>query len=555
MGAGGLGIVPVPLHAVLFLCVHPPCAPEFPDRRHLPGVWISLFSLALAGLVSVTQPTVAQTDGLAVARAYREAHGAAILRGFAELLALPNVARDSAGISRNAEYIRAQLADRGVDAELLRVAGAPPAVYGALRVPGATRTLGLYVHYDGQPADSTGWTHGPWSPTLYTRAIEAGGTPRPFPEPAHDADLRTRAEPIDPEWRIYARSAGDDKAPIGALLPVLRAFREAGITPTSNLIFLFEGEEEAGSRHLRDYLERYRSRFADIDLWLFLDGPVHQSGRPLITFGVRGVTGMEITVYGANRPLHSGHYGNWAPVPGQMLAQLLASMKDEDGTVLIDGFYDTVEPVGPMERTALDRLPDYDDELKRELGLVATEGNGAALAERLLLPSLTIRGLHSGNVGRLARNVIPATATATLGIRLVKGNDPDAMLDLVEAHIRAQGYHIVRTDPDLDTRLRYPRIVKVVRGSGYPAARTSMDLPIAQQVVAAAERAGGRELVLMPALGGSLPLYLFTQFLGAPALIVPVANHDNNQHAPDENLRVANLWYAIDLYGALLTMP
>jgi acetylornithine deacetylase/succinyl-diaminopimelate desuccinylase-like protein len=158
-------------------------------------------------------------------------------------------------------------------------------------------------------------------------------------------------------------------------------------------------------------------------------------------------------------------------------------------------------------------------------------------------------------VGRLARNVIPATATATLGIRLVKGNDPDAMLDLVEAHIRAQGYHIVRTDPDLDTRLRYPRIVKVVRGSGYPAARTSMDLPIAQQVVAAAERAGGRELVLMPALGGSLPLYLFTQFLGAPALIVPVANHDNNQHAPDENLRVANLWYAIDLYGALLTMP
>jgi acetylornithine deacetylase/succinyl-diaminopimelate desuccinylase-like protein len=230
-------------------------------------------------------------------------------------------------------------------------------------------------------------------------------------------------------------------------------------------------------------------------------------------------------------------------------------MKDDDGKVLVEGFYDTVEPIGPAEREALERLPRYDEELKRELGLARTEGAGQTLAERLLLPALTVRGLSSGNTGRLARNVIPATATATLGIRLVKGNDPEHMKDLVEAHIRRQGYHILREDPDQETRLQHPKLAKVDRRGGYPAARSAMDLPILQQVVAAAQRAAGdQEVVLAPGMGGSLPLYLFTETLGKPILIVPIANHDDLQHAPDENLRLWNLWYGIDLYAQLLTM-
>ncbi len=224
--------------------------------------------------------------------------------------------------------------------------------------------------------------------------------------------------------------------------------------------------------------------------------------------------------------------------------------------MLIDGFYDTVEPIGPREREALRDFPDPDEQLKRELGLTWTEGEPQTLAERLLLPSLTIRGLASGNTGALARNVIPSTATATLGVRLVKGNDPEHMLDLVEAHIRGQGYHIVREAPDNETRLAHDRVAKVVRrGSGYPAARTRMDLAIVQDVIGAARAASAGRLVLKPSSGGSLPLYLFTQGLGKPAIMVPIANHDDNQHAPDENLRVWNLWYGIELYGALLTMP
>ncbi len=276
----------------------------------------------------------------------------------------------------------------------------------------------------------------------------------------------------------------------------------------------------------------------------------------MLSFGVRGVTGMEVTVYGPIRGLHSGHYGNWAPVPGQMLANLLASMKDDHGTVLIEGFYDTVDPLGPMELEALQKLPSYDAELKRELGLARTEGEPQTLPERLQLPSLTVRGLSSGNTGALARNVIPSTATASLGVRLVKGNEPRQMRELVEAHIRKQGYHIVREDPDMETRLAYPRIAKVTGGGGYPAARSPMDLPILQGVVAAARRAAGNDdVVLSPGSGGSLPLYLFTDVLEKPILMVPIANHDDLQHAPDENLRIWNLWYGIDLYAQLFTMP
>jgi acetylornithine deacetylase/succinyl-diaminopimelate desuccinylase-like protein len=382
--------------------------------------------------------------------------------------------------------------------------------------------------------------------------MEAGGRP---------IDLPPEGEPVDPEWRIYARSAGDDKAPIAAILPVLRSFTEAGLTPTSNLVFMFDGEEEAGSRNLGTYMEMASDVLDDIDIWLFFDGPAHSSGRPQVVFGVRGASGMEVTVYGASRNLHSGHYGNWAPDTGIILARLLASMKDDDGRVLIDGWYETFDAIGDEERAALEAMPDGEDELKRELGLVRTEGEPETLPERLLLPALNVRGITSGNTGDLAANVIPNTAVASLGIRMVRGNTAEQLRELIVDHIERQGFHVVEDDPDMETRLRYPRIAKVTGGlGGSIASRTSMANPFAQSVTAAARAAADRAfgegaLVVAPGMGGTLPLYLFTDVAGKPAMVVPVANHDNNQHAPDENLRIANLWYAIDLYAALMTMP
>ena len=502
-------------------------------------------TVALA-LLPVGWAVAGEDPGMDVIRDYRGAHAAEILLDYSELLSIPNTSAHPEGLVRTAEGIRDRLATRGVEAELLRVRGAPPVVFGRLNAPRARRTLGIYVHYDGQPVDEQRWTHPPFRPTLYTGAIEKGGRPRPFP-PA--------GGPVDPEWRIYARSAGDDKAPLPAVFAALDALSDAGIGRTSNLVFFFEGEEERGSTHLREYFETYRGRLGDVELWLICDGPVHPSRRPQLVFGVRGYTGVDITVYGAERYLHSGHYGNWAPNPALSLAHLLAGMKDEDGRVLIEGFYDSVSPLSASEQEALSAVPEVDSDLRAELGLARTEAGNTSLVERLNLPSLNIRGMESASVGPTARNIIPTTAEASIDIRLVRGNDPEAMLDLVEAHIRGQGFHVVRGDPDHATRLAQAKIAKVTRRPGYPAVRTSMDLPLVQRVIAAAERAAGEPVILMPTLGGSLPLYLFTDLLGQPVVVVPIANHDDNQHAPDENLRVANLWYGIDLFAALFTMP
>ena len=424
------------------------------------GADVRCSGLLLAFLLMSAPPGAAQS-GVEVAHAYREANEARILRDFAELLTFSNRARDLEDVTLAAEYIRDQLLDAGVAARLLSLEGVPPLVYGEVLVSGATRTLGIYAHYDGQPVDPSNWTHPPFEPTLYTASMEDQGQPRPLPEDG---------EAVDPEWRIYARSAGDDKAPIAAILSVIRSFREAGVTPTSNLVFFFDGEEEAGSRRLGDYMEMARDQVDDVDVWLFCDGPAHQSGRPLLAFGARGSMGMEVTVYGATRNLHSGHYGNWTPDTGNILARLLASMKDDAGHVLVEGWYDTVEPMSPEAEAALAGMPDWDDQLKRELGLVVTEGAPETLPERLMVPALNIRGMTSGNTGALARNIIPNTAVASLGIRLVQGNEPAHMRRLIVDHIERQGFHIVAEDPDLETRLRYPRIAKVTGGGGSMAA-------------------------------------------------------------------------------------
>ncbi len=478
-----------------------------------------------------------------LADAHIQDNGVQILQDFKTLLSIPNVAFDLPNINKNASHIIEEFEKRGVEMKLLRMVGTPPIVYGYYPVKNAKQTIAFYVHYDGQPVDKTTWTQDPWKPTYYSDALFNDGQAMEFP---------TSVDQIDENHRIYARSAGDDKAPIIAILTALDMIRKNNIKISSNLVFFFEGQEEAGSKQLQQYLEDNRELVDEIDLWLFCDGPVHQSRKPQLVFGVRGVTGMEITVYGPNRPLHSGHYGNWAPVPGQVLSDLISSMKDGEGNVIIEGYYDDIEPLSELEKEALAEIPSIDEELKKELGINNPEGT-EPYSERLLRPSLTIRGLSSGNTGKLARNVVPATATASLGIRLVKGCDPEKQKDLVEAHIRKQGFHIVREEPDQDTRLKYPKIALVTRSSGYPAARTSMDLPILQKVIKKSKEVAGDDLILLPTLGGSLPLYLFTDKLQKPAIIVPLANHDNNQHAADENLRIGNLWYGIKLMAALMT--
>ncbi|MCA1850256.1 MAG: M20/M25/M40 family metallo-hydrolase [Acidobacteria bacterium] len=500
--------------------------------------------LGMTALRLVAAPTQLSTP----AGKYRRANEHRILREFIELLSLPNVASDRENIRRNAARIVEMMRARGLNPRLLEAAteGVPPVVFGELKVPGAAKTVVFYAHYDGQPTDPAKWTGTlPWRPTLRDAPLESGGKILPTPG---------AGEPINPEWRLYARSSSDDKAGVMAILTAVDALRADGIAPTANLKFFFEGEEEAGSPHLVEILSRHRELLAS-DAWIICDGPVHQSGRKQVVFGVRGDTNVDVTVYGAKRPLHSGHYGNWAPNPAMLLARLLASMKDGRGRVTIRGWYDEVEPLGEAERRAIAEAPAYDEQLRRELGIARADGGGKSLLELINEPSLNINGLTSAETGPLSRNVIPTTATAALDLRLVRGNDYRRQVERLVAHIRLQGFHVLDRDPTDAERLSHPLLARVTHRPGsYNAERTPMDLPVSRSVVAAVQRVSAEPVIRLPTLGGSLPLSLIRETLGAPTITVPIANYDNNQHAENENIRLQNLWDGIEIMAALMTM-
>ena len=259
---------------------------------------------------------------------------------------------------------------------------------------------------------------------------------------------------------------------------------------------------------------------------------------------------LELTVYGPVKGLHDGHYGNWVPNPIVRLSHLLDSMRDESGRILIKGFYDDVRPPSEAERAAIAKIPDVEGDLRREFQIAATEGEGRHLNELLLLPALNIRGIESGHVGVKASNAIQTEARASIDFRLVPDETPDSIKPLVERHIEAQGYTIVREPPDAATRLKSPKIARVEWGEGYPPARTSLDLPLSREV-AGLMTAAGHEPVRLPTVGGSIPMYLFQQPNDTPVIGLPIANHDDNQHAADENLRLQNLWDGIEIYAAL----
>jgi acetylornithine deacetylase/succinyl-diaminopimelate desuccinylase-like protein len=479
-------------------------------------------------------------------RSYRLANEDRIIRELREFLSIPNVASDAPNIEKNATRLKEMLEARGIETHLLSIEGRGPVVFGKLDTLGATRTIIFYAHYDGQPVDPSFWTDkSPFTPILRDNSIETGGKPIPYPDaPAASNSYRD-------DWRIYARSASDDKSPIIAILAALDALRAKNIPVAVNLKFILEGEEEAGSTHLQRTLQLHKN-LLQADLLITGDGPVHQSGRPLVFFGNRGDIGLDITVYGPVRSLHSGHYGNWAPNPAMQLAQLLATMKDQNGRVAIPGYYDDVVPLSPLEQSVLNAMPFNDPDLQRELAIAKPDGDGRKLVELLQEPSLNIRGLRSANVGEHANNVVPDKAEASLEIRLVKGEDPKVKFEQVVAFIRKQGFFVLDHEPSIEERRQHPRVTKVVPDDfGYPASRTPMDLPVSKALVKVMQQSTNNQTVVAPLLGGSVPMYIFED-LGLPWIGVPIVNYDNHQHSSDENLRLGNLWQGIETYATLL---
>jgi len=473
---------------------------------------------------------IAQNVAATVAREYATPRQAELLKGFQEFVAIPNVAADPAGLKRNAEWLVAQLQQRGVATQLLTAPGlpaaTPPVVYGEIKTPGATHTFVFYAHYDGQPVTASEWANGaPFKPEVKT---------------------------IDGEQRVYGRGAGDDKATIFAQLTALSALQAAKMALRANIRFIWEGEEEAGSAHLEQILDAHKDIIGG-DVWLVCDGPVDQTRQQLLTFGARGDAHVQITIYGPDRGLHSGHYGNWAPNPAMMIAQLLAGMKDATGHVTIPHFYDGIKPLGPVEKAALQAAPRNDAMLKKEFGVGETMGGGRPLLELLNEPSLEIAGISAGQTGSHATNTIVATAMANLDLRLVVGIDAKVQQERVRDYIRSQGYYVTSEEPTREERLSHAKVARVELKTGENASRTPMDLPIAAEVIQTVESARGKT-VLLPTSGGTVPLDAMERASGSPTISVPIANHDDNQHAANENLRLKNLWDGIETMAALMEM-
>lgn len=467
-------------------------------------------------------------------------HQRQILGEFTELLAIPDVGTDRPNIRRNAGFLRGMLERHGLRAEILETAG-NPLVYAERNVPGASSTTLFYIHYDGQPVDAPKWKQEtPFHPIMRDGRMEDG---------AKTIAGFSTLDRIPDDWRLYARSASDDKAPIVALCAALDAL---GGTTRSNIHVVLDGEEEMGSPSLTAAIARYRDKLR-ANLLLILDGPVHAGGRPTLAFGARGIVTVDLTVYGPKMALHSGHYGNWIPNPGIRLAQLLASMKDEQGRTTIAGFYDTVPPLTAQQRQVLKSVPDDEPALLRLFGVARPDAVGESLQEAIQYPSLNIRGLRSGYVEE-PRTIIPPDATAAIDIRLVKETPSARMLQLLRAHIEKQGYHIVDQDPDDATRMKYPKLVRLHAAEAMEAYRTEPESKEGIEVTQALARMWGAEPVRIRTMGGTVPIAPFIRELGVPAIGVPIVNFDNNQHGDNENLRMGNLWSGIVTLAAALQM-
>ena len=273
--------------------------------------WVAV--VALAGCTATLQ---AQADLRSTVASWTSSHRGQIVAELVELLAIPNVAADRPNIRRNAEHLKRMLERRGFAAELLETAG-NPLVYGEMRSPGASRTLLFYAHYDGQPVDAKAWKQpNPFTPVLRTGRVDQGG---------RDVPGTAGATALEDDWRIYARSASDDKSPIVALCSAIDALKASGLPATSNVRVVLDGEEEASSPSLVPAIGRYRDKLR-ADLMVILDGPGHSSGRPTIAYGARGIATLDLTVFGPKSGVHSGNYGNWIPNPALRLATLMASM-------------------------------------------------------------------------------------------------------------------------------------------------------------------------------------------------------------------------------------
>jgi len=472
-------------------------------------------------------------------------HARASLDTFRQLLSIPNDAHYPEDIEENVQWCEEAFGAHGFTTERLETETVP-LLLAERPKEGAERTLLIYLQLDGQPVDTSKWhQEDPWEPVL--KEPTDSGTWREIP-------WSRLEENFNPEWRIFARAASDAKGPVAMFLTALRAAQQEGIPvqPNYNLKIIMDFEEELGSPHLPAAVREHRDKLAS-DMLIILDGPRHISNEPTLTFGARGIAAVTLKVFGPRLPQHSGHYGNYAPNPAVRLAQLIASMKDPGGRVTIPGFYDGVELTDSV-RNILAQVPDDEEQIQQSVGIAAADSVGTNYQEAIQYPSLNVRGMSSGWVGDEKRTIIPSDAVAEIDVRLVPEVDPERLIGLIREHIEGQGYHLLEgRAPTEEERLEHDRLGSFTSSISYQAFRTPFDSEVGRWLDRAMQRAFGQEPIKLRNSGGSIPIAPFINELGVPAVTVPTVNRDNNQHSPNENIRLGNYVDGVQTFMAFLT--
>jgi acetylornithine deacetylase/succinyl-diaminopimelate desuccinylase-like protein len=505
---------------------------------------VRVISLTILGLIAYLPSAGAQrlSGDRIEALVARQLPGA--FEAYRELLSLPNDAHFPEDILELLSWLERAFERRDFATTRLPTGGSP-VLLAERSFPGASRTVLIYLQADGQPVDPSAWNQeSPYRPVLKEDAGQGGWSAIPWE--------RLRGE-WEPGWRVFARSASDSKGPIAQFLTALDAMDDGGVTPDFNMKVIVDTEEEMGSPNLPAAVERYRERLA-ADMLVIFDGPPHVSNRPTLKFGARGIARATLTTFGPRTPQHSGHYGNYAPNPALRLAELLASMKDDRGRVTIPGWYDGVV-LDPDTKAMLARVPDDENQIRERLGIVERDLVGDNLQEAVQYPSLNIRGMSSGWIGAEARTIVPATATAEIDIRLVKESNPERLLGLLRNHVEERGYYLVEGAPTEAERMAYPKIASFTASVSYLAFRTPFDSEPGRWLTGAFVNLYGEEPIKIRTSGGSIPISPFVQTLGIPAVGVPTVNGDNNQHSPNENLRVGSFVEGIKIMLAVLAEP
>ena len=334
-------------------------------------------------------------------------------------------------------------------------------------------------------------------------------------------------------------------------LNAIDMLKKDGMTIPFNVKVILDSEEEKSSKPLPNAVKEYRELLQS-DFLVINDGPVHVSGKPTIVYGCRGITTLTLTAHGPINPQHSGHYGNYAPNPGFLLAEVLTSMKDAEGRVRIDGYYDGIS-LDENTMAILKSVPDNAIDINANLGIKTPEKVGAFYQESLQYPSLNIRGLGSGWIGEKARTILPESATAELDLRLVPESDGTRLKGLIKKHIEKQGFFITDTVPTKEQRMAHDKIMTITEGSVTDAFRTDLDNAYGNFLVNTLREKLGDEVVQIRIMGGTVPIAPFINELKIPAFIVPMVNPDNNQHSPNENLTIGQIAYGIQVFYGILS--